>query len=76
VIESSAACRRSSENSDYASLSEAKAAVDRYFADGNEHFGKQPTRAGEKIWGADAYHRPLGKGRIVSRPEGTGDAGS
>jgi hypothetical protein len=39
------------QNSDYASVEEAKSAIDRYFADRNEHFRKHPKRAGNKIWG-------------------------
>jgi hypothetical protein len=41
------------QNSDYASLDEAKIAVDRYFADRNDHFRKHPKRAGDKIWGRE-----------------------
>jgi hypothetical protein len=38
-------------NSDYASLDDAKVAIDRYFRERNEHFRKHPRRAGIKIWG-------------------------
>ncbi len=36
-------------NSDYASVAEAKAAIDRYFRERNEHFRRNPRRAGKKI---------------------------
>jgi transposase len=41
------------QNSNYESLSEAKEAIDRYFKDRNEHFLKNPKRAGKKIWGKE-----------------------
>ena len=34
-------------------LDDAKAAIDRYFADRNEHFLQHPKRAGRKIWGKE-----------------------
>jgi transposase len=37
-------------NSDYPSVDAAKAAIDRYFAERNEHFQKHPRRAGNKLW--------------------------
>jgi hypothetical protein len=37
-------------HSNYASMDEAKAAIDRYFAERNENFRKNPKRAGNKIW--------------------------
>jgi transposase len=40
-------------NSDYRSVDEAKTAIDRYFAERNEHFQQQPRRAGKKIWGKE-----------------------
>jgi hypothetical protein len=40
-------------NSDYQSVEEAKAAIDRYFLERNEHFSKHPRRAGKKIWGEE-----------------------
>ena len=40
-------------NSDYASVAEAKAAIDRYFRERNEHFRRNPRRAGKKIWGKE-----------------------
>jgi len=40
-------------NSDYQSVSECKSAIDRYFAERNEKFLKNPKRAGNKIWGKE-----------------------
>jgi transposase len=40
-------------NSDYASVEAAKAAIDRYFAERNDHFQKHPCRAGKKLWGME-----------------------
>jgi hypothetical protein len=40
-------------NSDYKTLGEAKAAIDRYFSDRNAHFKLHPRRAGRKIWGKE-----------------------
>lgn len=40
-------------NSDYQSVGECKSAIDRYFAERNEKFLKNPKRAGNKIWGKE-----------------------
>ena len=40
-------------SSDYQSVDEAKAAIDRYFRERNEHFRQHPKRAGKKIWGRE-----------------------
>jgi transposase len=40
-------------NSDYASVEAAKVAIDRYFAERNDHFQKHPRRAGNKLWGKE-----------------------
>jgi transposase len=55
VIESvfSGMARAIIHNSDYKTLDDAKAAVDRYFADRNAHFLQSPKRAGRKIWGKE-----------------------
>jgi transposase/transposase-like protein len=52
VIESvfSGMARSIIHNSDYKTLDDAKAAIDRYFADRNAHFTQHPRRAGKKIW--------------------------
>lgn len=55
VIESvfSGMARAILHNSDYTSGDECKAAIDRYFAERNEYFQKNPQRAGNKIWGKE-----------------------
>jgi transposase len=55
VIESvfSGMARAIIHNSDYASVEAAKAAIDRYFAERNDHFLKHPRRAGKKLWGKE-----------------------
>jgi hypothetical protein len=40
-------------NSNYKSIDEAKAAIDRYFEDRNSHFQRNPKKAGKKIWGQE-----------------------
>jgi hypothetical protein len=40
-------------NSDYKSVDEAKAAINRYFAERNDHFERHPRRAGKKLWGKE-----------------------
>jgi DDE superfamily endonuclease len=55
VIESvfSGMARAIIHNSDYKSLDDAKAAIDRYFADRNTQFLRHPRKAGRKIWGKE-----------------------
>ena len=55
VIESvfSGMARAIIHNSDYKSVDEAKAAIDRYFAERNTHFRQHPRRAGKKLWGRE-----------------------
>jgi DDE superfamily endonuclease len=55
VIESvfSGMARAIIHNSDYKSVAEAKAAIDRYFAERNEQFQQHPRRAGQRIWGKE-----------------------
>jgi hypothetical protein len=55
VIESifSGMARAIIHNSDYATADAAKAAIDRYFADRNQHFRDEPQRAGKRIWGEE-----------------------
>jgi hypothetical protein len=55
VIESvfSGMARAIIHNSDDKTLDDAKAAVDRHFADRNAHFLQHPRRAGSKIWGEE-----------------------
>jgi hypothetical protein len=40
-------------NSDYQSVDQAMAAIDRYFAERNQDFRDKPRRAGGKIWGKE-----------------------
>lgn len=40
-------------NSDYQSVEEAMAAIDRYFLERNDYFEENPKRAGNKIWGKE-----------------------
>lgn len=40
-------------NSDYASVDECKAAIDRHFFERNAYFRTNPKRAGRKIWGKE-----------------------
>jgi transposase-like protein/transposase len=53
VIESvfSGMARAIIHNSDYQSIEEAIAAIDRYFQERNEHFLNNPKKAGKKLWG-------------------------
>lgn len=55
VIESvfSGMARAIIHNSDYKSDDDCKSAIDRYFAERNEHFQNHPQRAGNKIWGKE-----------------------
>ena len=55
VIESvfSGMARAIIHNSDYQSPEAAKAAINRYFAERNDHFSRHPRRAGKKIWGKE-----------------------
>jgi transposase len=40
-------------NSNYQSVGECKVAINRYFEERNQHFKKNPKRAGKKIWGKE-----------------------
>jgi transposase len=55
VIESifSGMARAVIHNSNYASADDARAAIDRYFADRNQQFRNHPRRAGKRIWGEE-----------------------
>jgi hypothetical protein len=55
VIESvfSGLARAVIHNSNYASVDDAKRAIDRYFEERNSHFKEHPRRAGNKIWGKE-----------------------
>lgn len=55
VIESvfSGMARAIIHNSDYQSVDACKQAIDRYFAERNDHFRRHPQKAGKKIWGKE-----------------------
>jgi len=55
VIESvfSGMARAIIHNSDYQSVQECMTAIDRYFAERNQHFKDCPKRAGNKLWGKE-----------------------
>jgi hypothetical protein len=55
VIESifSGMARAIIHNSDYKSVDDAKAAIDRYFSERNSYFKTHPKPAGSKIWGKE-----------------------
>jgi hypothetical protein len=55
VIESvfSGMARAIIHNSDYQSVGETVAAIDRYFQERNEQFQEHPKKAGKKIWGRE-----------------------
>jgi hypothetical protein len=40
-------------NSNYESVDASKIAIDLYFQERNQHFKKNPKRAGNKIWGKE-----------------------
>ena len=60
-------------NSDYKSLDDAKAAVDRYFADRNAHFAQHPRRAGRRS-GAKSARWPPSPRRTTARTLVTAEA--
>ena len=55
VIESvfSGMARAIIHNSDYGSVEECKACIDRYFLERNQYYTAHPKRAGDKIWGKE-----------------------
>lgn len=55
VIESvfSGMARAVIHNSDYLSVDDARAAIDHYVAERNQHFQDNPKRAGKRIWGEE-----------------------
>ena len=55
-------------NSDYQSLSEAKAAVNRYFRERNDFFQKNPKKAGNKIWGKERVASIFEDGQNCKNP--------
>jgi transposase-like protein len=55
-------------NSDYTSVDEAKAAIDRYFAERNAFFQANPRRAGGKIWGKERTPTAFKEGQNCKNP--------
>ena len=55
-------------NSDYPSVDDAKAAIDRYFAERNAHFKENPKRAGNKIWGRERVPGTFQEGQNCKNP--------
>jgi hypothetical protein len=70
VIESvfSGMARAVIHNSDYPSIETAKDAIDRYFAERNEHFSKYPKRAGQRIWGKERVPSEFEEGQNCKDP--------
>ena len=70
VIESvfSGMARAIIHNSDYPSLGVARDAIDRYFDQRNEHFFKQPKRAGKTIWGKERVPSEFAEGQNCKDP--------
>jgi hypothetical protein len=56
------------QSSNYASLDEAKAAVDRHFKERNQYFRKYPKRAGNKIWGKELVPPTFHEGQNCRNP--------
>jgi len=70
VIESvfSGMSRSIIQNSDYESVSAAQAAIDRYFSERNDYFGKNPQRAGKKSGETPGKHRIGNLGNLTALP--------
>ena len=56
------------QNSDYESVADAKAAIDRYFGERNKHFQKNPKRAGKRIWGNELVPAKFREGQSCKDP--------
>ena len=56
------------ENSDYASVEEAVAAIDLHIADRNRYFRKHPKRAGNRIWGKERVPPAFREGQNCRNP--------
>jgi len=55
-------------NSDYRSVAEATAAIDRYFDERNCYFREHPRRAGKKIWGEERVPPEFAEGNNCKDP--------
>jgi transposase len=71
VIESvfSGMARAVIHNSNYKDVDEARAAIDRYFADRNSQFRENPRRAGRKIWGTELEPAVFSEGNNCKDPQ-------
>jgi hypothetical protein len=71
VIESvfSGMARAIIHNSDYPSPEVALSAIDRYFAERNAHFRRNPHRAGNKIWGKERVPSEFSEGQNCKDPD-------
>jgi hypothetical protein len=56
-------------NSDYPSPDAAREAIDRYFAERNEHFRQNPRRAGKKIWRKERVPSEFSENNNCKDPE-------
>jgi hypothetical protein len=56
-------------NSNYQCEDEAKAAIDRYFQERNEHFRRHPKRAGNKVWGQERVSPVFTEGQNCKDPK-------
>jgi len=56
------------QNSDYESVADAKAAIDRYFGERNKHFQRNPKRAGKRIWGNELVPAKFREGQNCKDP--------
>jgi transposase len=70
VIESvfSGMARAIIHNSDYGSIDEAKAAIDRYYEERNARFRRNPRRAGKKIWRKERERSEFNEGNNCKDP--------
>ena len=55
-------------NSDYQSVDQAKAAIDRYFRERNQYFQEHPRRAGRKLWGEELVKTEFKEGQNCKYP--------
>jgi transposase len=70
VIESifSGMARAIIHKSDYATVDDARAAIDRYFAERNAYFRASPRRAGKRIWGLERTPPQFSEGNNCKDP--------
>jgi transposase len=55
-------------NSDYESVEACKKAIDRHFEERNQHFEKNPKRAGKKIWGKEVTKAAFSESNNCKNP--------